>query len=124
MLKAIDERPRPQLSGEQFLELYKNKWLRDYLIKAARAMAKKNNELFEDLLQEAWLRIDRNLSGLKLEYYAAEGYRAMRNYYMQEIRHWRLTRKARWPCEEAAVRRLGKATKRYFKKRCVKAANS
>jgi len=85
-----DSRQPPRMSANDFYSLWRDKWLRQYLVDVARAMAKKNNELFEDLLQEAWLKIDKNLPGLKLEYYAREGYRAMENYYRKEARYWRL----------------------------------
>jgi hypothetical protein len=114
LLDVADPKCRVRMSGEEFLELFKSHWLRSYLVQTARAMAKQNQGLFEDLLQEAWLRIDLNQAGLTPEHYAQEGFRAMQNYYQCEIRQWRLTRRM-W-CEEPALRRTRTVAKRYFKK--------
>jgi hypothetical protein len=107
-----DPRQAPCMSCEEWLQLKRDKWLSGYILWAARSMARKNEELFEDLVQEAWLRIDTNLPGLTLEYYAQEAYRAMHGYYKREWRHWRLTRR-KWS-SEPAIRRLQKTTKKYF----------
>ena len=53
LLKVIDLRSKPQMSGAEFMELYRDRLLRAYLVQTARTMAKRNYELFEDLLQEA-----------------------------------------------------------------------
>ena len=60
LLDASDPKCRVRMSGEEFMALFKNRWLRSYLVQTARAMAKQNQGLFEDLVQEAWLRIDQN----------------------------------------------------------------
>lgn len=114
MLEVADPKGRVRMSGEEFMELFKNHWLRSYLLHTARAMAKRNQGLFEDLLQEAWLRIDLNRAGMTTEHYAQEGFRAMQNYYQCEIRQWRLIRRS-W-CEEPALRRTRAVAKRFFKK--------
>jgi hypothetical protein len=88
-----DKRIKPRMSCEDWLQLKRDKWLSAYIVEAARSMARKNEELFEDLVQEAWLRIDLFASGLKLEFYAHEAFKAMDNYYRREVRQWRLTRK-------------------------------
>jgi hypothetical protein len=114
LLDVTDPKCRIRMSGEEFMELFRSHWLRSYLVQTARAMAKRNQGLFEELVQEAWLRIDLNLAGSTLEHYAEEGFRAMQNYYQCEIRQWRLTRRS-W-CEEPVLRRTRTVAKRYFKK--------
>lgn len=116
--QAVDFRRKPRMSAAEFMELYQDHWLRKYLIDTARAMAKRNYELFEDLLQEAWLRIDTNQGGLTPEYYAQEGFRAMHGYHLREIRQWRLTRDRQ--SHIPAVRRARTVAKRFFKKRLQK----
>jgi len=115
LLKVIELRSKPRMSAAEFMELYRDHWLRKYLIEAARAMAKRNYELFEDLLQEAWLRIDQNQAGLTTEHYAQEGFRAMDAYYRREVRQWRMTRKC-WSWMPP-YQRARKVTARYFKKK-------
>jgi len=112
---VVDTRLQPRMSCEEWLHLKLDKWLSAYILAAARSMARKNEELFEDLVQEAWLRIDLNLAGLTLEHYAREAYRAMHQYYKREWRQWRLTRR-KW-ASEPAIRRLQDTTKRRFLKR-------
>ena len=114
LLKVIELRSKPRMSAAEFMELYRDHWLRKYLIETARAMAKRNYELGEDLLQEAWLRIDTNQGGLTPEYYAQEGFRGMDAYYRREVRQWRLTRE-KWS-REPALRRARTVTKRFFKR--------
>ena len=115
LLKVIEFRSKPRMSAAEFMELYRDHWLRKYLIETARAMAKRNYELGEDLLQEAWLRIDTNPAGLTSEYYAQEGFRAMDTYYQREVRQWRLTRDRQ--SQVPAFRRARIVAKRFFKKR-------
>ena len=121
LLDVADPKCRVRMSGEEFLELFKNHWLRSYLVQTARAMAKQNQGLFEDLLQEAWLRIDLNRAGLTPEHYAQEGFRAMHSYHLREIRQWRLTRDRQ--SHIPAIRRARTVAKRFFKKRLQKGQN-
>ena len=121
LLKVIELRSKPRMSAAEFMELYRDHWLRKYLIETARAMAKRNYELGEDLLQEAWLRIDTNQGGLTPEYYAQEGFRAMDTYYQREVRQWRLTRDRQ--SQVPAFRRARIVAKRFFKKRLQKGQN-
>ena len=114
LLKVVELRSMPRMSGAEFMVLYKDRLLRAYLVQTARTMAKRNYELFEDLLQEAWLRIDRNHAGLTTEHYAKEGFRAMDAYYRREVRQWRMTRKYwSWMPPHQRAR---KVITRYFKK--------
>ena len=120
--KVIELRSKPRMSGAEFMVLYRDHWLRKYLIETARTMAKRNYELFEDLLQEAWLRIDLNQAGLTTEHYAQEGFRAMHGYHLREIRQWRLTRDRQ--SHIPAARRARTVAKRFFKKRLQKGQNA
>lgn len=115
LLDVADPKGRVRMSGEEFTDLFKSHWLRSYLMQTARGMAKWNQGLFEDLVQEAWLRIDLNQAGSTPEHYAQEGFRAMQNYYQCEIRQWRLTRDRQ--SQVPAVRRARTVAKRFFKKR-------
>jgi len=121
LLGVVELRSKPRMSAAEFMELYRDHWLRKYLIETARAMAKRNYELGEDLLQEAWLRIDTNPAGLTSEHYAQEGFRAMHSYHLREIRQWRLTRDRQ--SHVPAVRRARTVAKRFFKKRLQKGQN-
>ena len=78
------------MHGEDVIELFENKILRNYLCSCARNFSR-NPELQEDLLQEAWLRICEKPAGRDIRYYIREGYNAMQLYYKKDLRHRKLT---------------------------------
>ncbi len=75
------------MTGEQFTELYRNKLLRNYIVRSCWGFSR-NQVIQEDLLQEAWMRIGALPSGRNLHYYLREGCQAMAAAYMREWRHW------------------------------------
>ena len=81
------------MHGEDVIELFENKILRNYLCSCARNFSR-NPELQEDLLQEAWLRICEKPAGRDMIYYIHQGYCAMDNAYRKELRYRKMKNKS------------------------------
>ena len=63
--------------------------LRDYFWRTTGAFSK-NLDTRRDLYQEAWLRMGESAGQKTIEYYMHQGFKAIRNYYLKEVRENRL----------------------------------
>ena len=99
------------MRGEDVVELFENKVLRNYLCASAKNFSR-NPELQEDLLQEAWLRICEKPAGRTIKYYIHQGYCAMDSAYRKELRTRRLSKDA---IHKRSKRREKKAEEIYQK---------
>ena len=74
------------MTGEEGAYLFlHNMTLRQYFMDIGRAFTK-NAELYEDLIQEAWMRVCEEPRDKTDEYYMRAGFRAMDAYYRKELR--------------------------------------
>lgn len=80
--------------GEEFMEVFNNRTLRNYLVDICKAFTK-NVTIQEDLLQEAWLRIGQCPAGYTIGYYMEQGFKGINNAYQKEWKSWRLTRQGK-----------------------------
>jgi DNA-directed RNA polymerase specialized sigma24 family protein len=98
------------MTTEQFMDLWEDKGLRQYLIGISKSFTK-NMTIQEDLLQEAWLRISQAPAQKTREYYMNQGFKAIDNAYYKEWRAWRLQR---WGKEHRAINgRVGYTEKKH-----------
>ena len=79
------------MTGEEFIKVWGDTGLRQYLVDVCRAFTK-NETIQEDLLQEAWLRISQEPQDKTQEYYMRAGFKAIDHAYHVEWRAWRLER--------------------------------
>jgi hypothetical protein len=80
------------MSGEEFLEVFNDTDLRQYIIDEAKCRGK-SDMIKEDLVQEAWLCISCSPEGCSITFYKDIALRAIRSAYWQEIKltpaYWR-----------------------------------
>jgi len=80
------------MTTEDFMSLWSDTELRQYLVNVSRAFTK-NIDMQEDLLQESWLRISQQPAQKTCEYYKNQGFKGMNNAYQKE---WRSGRLEKW----------------------------
>lgn len=68
------------MTGEEFVRLYEDTDLRQYIVDEARRHSKRIEDQ-EDFVQEAWLRISQLEPDRTLEHYCEEAYRAIHAWY-------------------------------------------
>jgi len=75
------------MSTEQWKELWDDDILRAYIARIVRSFSA-DEDLQEDLIQEAWLRIGQSEPGQPPEFYQHEGFKGMAAAYRREYRRW------------------------------------
>lgn len=99
------------MTGEEFIKVWGDIGLRQYLVDICRAFTR-NQTIQEDLLQEAWLRISLAPQDSTREYYMAEGFKAIDHAYHVEWRSWRLER---WGRQHRALNERAKYREKKYK---------
>ena len=69
------------MTGEDFISVWHNSELREYICMQARRHCRRNAENYEDMVQEAWLRLSLEPGDCEIKYYKRMSYNAIRNQY-------------------------------------------